>query len=60
MEDLLEKMPDTTAFSDLPNLQVNYSAPLGGRGPGGPTLKKQVSRGAIAAEKKRLAAKRAN
>ena len=59
MEDLLEKMPDTTAFSDLPNLQVNYSAPLGGRDPG-PTLKKQVSRGAIAAEKKRLAAKRAN
>ena len=59
MNDLLEKMPDTTAFTDLPDLQVSSSAPLGGRGLG-PSLKKQVSRGAAAAEKKRLAAKRAN
>ena len=60
VNDLLAKMPDSTAFTDLPILEFNSSAPAGGRG-AGPLLKKQASRGAAAAaEKKRLAAKRAN
>ena len=61
VNDLLEKMPDTTAFTDLPDLALSSSAPLGGKGlAGGPRLNKQVSRGAAAAERKRIAANRAN
>ena len=55
MNDLLEKMPDTTAFTDLPNLALSASAPAGG-----PRLTKQASRRATAADQKRVAANRAN
>ena len=61
MNDLLEKMPDTTAFTELPNLALSASAPLGGKGfTGGPRLTKQTSRRATAADQKRIAANRAN
>ena len=61
MSDLLEKMPDTTAFTELPNLALSSSAPTGGKGfTGGPRLTKQTSRRQTAADQKRIAANRAN
>ena len=49
-------MPDTTAFEELPEIQMSSSAPLGGKGLGGAEarLNRQNSRGA-AAERKRKA-----
>ena len=35
VSELLMKMPNTTAFEDLPDLQISSSAPLGGKGLGG-------------------------
>ena len=48
-------MPDTTAFEELPEMQMSSSAPLGGKlGGAEARLNRQNSRGA-AAERKRKA-----
>ena len=61
IDDLLSKMPDTTAFEDLPDLSISTSAPLGGKNLGGSSrVKKQVLWGAqVAAERKKIATQRA-
>lgn len=58
IDDLLSKMPNTTAFEELPDLSISTSAPLGGRYMGGASrVKRQVSRGAqVATERKKFAA----
>ena len=62
VSELLMKMPNTTAFEDLPDLQISSSAPLGGKGLGGQArlARTNSKTGAAAAEKKRIAAQRAN
>ena len=59
--DLLSKMPDTTAFEDLPELHLSASAPQ----PGAPRLTRASSKGAaggmgIAENKRKSIANRAN